>query len=56
MPSAKTGGAFCAGADLKAIESFGPRLELDDGGPVRADELRNLLILSGTERELRHLL
>jgi enoyl-CoA hydratase len=23
--------AFCAGADLKAIESFGPRLELEDG-------------------------
>jgi enoyl-CoA hydratase len=23
--------AFCAGADLKAIESFGPRLELPDG-------------------------
>jgi enoyl-CoA hydratase len=23
--------AFCAGADLKAIESFGPRLDLDDG-------------------------
>jgi enoyl-CoA hydratase len=23
--------AFCAGADLKAIESLGPRLELDDG-------------------------
>ena len=23
--------AFCAGADLKAIESFGPRMELDDG-------------------------
>jgi enoyl-CoA hydratase len=31
-----TGGgelAFCAGADLKAIESFGPRLT-DDGGPL----------------------
>ncbi|HEX3277751.1 MAG TPA: enoyl-CoA hydratase-related protein, partial [Thermoleophilaceae bacterium] len=29
-----TGGgelAFCAGADLKAIETFGPRLELEDG-------------------------
>ena len=25
------GVAFCAGADLKAIESFGPRLELTDG-------------------------
>ena len=25
------GVAFCAGADLKAIESFAPRLELDDG-------------------------
>ena len=23
--------AFCAGADLKAIESFGPRLEREDG-------------------------
>jgi enoyl-CoA hydratase len=23
--------AFCAGADLKAIETFGPRLELEDG-------------------------
>jgi enoyl-CoA hydratase len=23
--------AFCAGADLKAIESFGPRLDLEDG-------------------------
>ncbi len=23
--------AFCAGADLKAIESFGPRMELEDG-------------------------
>ena len=23
--------AFCAGADLKAIETLGPRLELDDG-------------------------
>ena len=23
--------AFCAGADLKAIETFGPRLELDEG-------------------------
>lgn len=23
--------AFCAGADLKAIDSFGPRLELEDG-------------------------
>jgi enoyl-CoA hydratase len=27
------GVAFCAGADLKAIETFGPRL-LDDGGPL----------------------
>ena len=26
--------AFCAGADLKAIETFGPRLELPDG-PAR---------------------
>jgi enoyl-CoA hydratase len=25
------GVAFCAGADLKAIESFGPRMELEDG-------------------------
>jgi enoyl-CoA hydratase len=25
------GVSFCAGADLKAIETFGPRMELDDG-------------------------
>ena len=25
------GVAFCAGADLKAIESFGPRMDLEDG-------------------------
>jgi enoyl-CoA hydratase len=25
------GVAFCAGADLKAIETFGPRMDLDDG-------------------------
>jgi enoyl-CoA hydratase len=25
------GVAFCAGADLKAIETFGPRMELEDG-------------------------
>ena len=25
------GVAFCAGADLKAIETFGPRMQLDDG-------------------------
>ena len=36
---------------LRILEPFAK-----DAQAVRADDLRNLLILSGTERELRHLM